>query len=222
MADFREMMACLEQVPKAHPPIAVGNALAHVACRDRLCRQRRSVHRPPGPSAEGNKIPPVVDRWAELIRRQRQFNLPQPDRSQRAGDHPDRGPQPDREQRYRGQRCHSAQPNCALPFCSIARRWPVTRPSVDGISLLGRDLAVHQPPLRANTRGCIAIDLNHNPVMLASEQRQPSVPAHECRCLDPRAEVRGSNFAIILSNQPVVPSEPLASSGVYRPVAIGA
>src|SRR5271165_5459633 len=119
-------------------------------------------------------------------------------------------------------RPRTALSRSAMPFCSIARRWPVTRPSVDGISLLGRDLAVHQPPLRANTRGCIAIDLNHNPVMLASEQRQPSVPAHEWRSLDPRAEVQGSNFAIILSNQPVVPSEPLASSGVYRPVHIGA
>jgi len=42
--------------------------------------------------------------------------------------------------------------------------------------LIGRDLAVHRDlPLRANTRGYMAINLNHNPVMLASEQRQPIV-----------------------------------------------
>jgi hypothetical protein len=27
MADFREMIACLKQVPKAHPPIVAGNGL---------------------------------------------------------------------------------------------------------------------------------------------------------------------------------------------------
>jgi hypothetical protein len=71
------------------------------------------------PSAEGDRSQPILDRWAERIRRQ--FNLLQPDRSQRAGCGPDRSPQPDREQRYRSHRCHSAQPNSGLPFRPIAR-----------------------------------------------------------------------------------------------------
>jgi hypothetical protein len=74
---------------------------------------------PLSPSAEGDRSQPILDRWAERIRRQ--FNLLQPDRSQRAGCRPDRSPQPDREQRYRSHRCHSAQPNSGLPFRSSAR-----------------------------------------------------------------------------------------------------
>src|SRR5271169_6221629 len=112
MADFREMMACLEQVPKAHPPIAVGNALAHVACRDRPWRPRRSVHRPRRPSAEGNEIPPVLDRWAELIRRQRQFNLPQPDRCRPPRSRPTTRPR-------------TALSRSAMPFCSAELRFAV-------------------------------------------------------------------------------------------------
>jgi hypothetical protein len=65
-------------------PIAVGNALAYIACRDRRLRPMRSVHRLPAPSAEGNESPPMLDPLAELIRRYRRFNLLQPDRSQRA------------------------------------------------------------------------------------------------------------------------------------------
>jgi hypothetical protein len=71
------------------------------------------------PSAEGGRSQPILDRWAELIRRQ--FNSLQPDRGQRAGCDPDRSPQSGREQRDRSHRCHSAQPNCGLPFCSIVR-----------------------------------------------------------------------------------------------------
>ena len=55
------------------------------------------------PSAEGDRSQPILDRWAELIRRQ--FNLLQPGR----------------EQRYCSHRCHRAQPNSGLPFRSIAR-----------------------------------------------------------------------------------------------------
>ena len=73
-----------------------------------------------------------------------QFNLPRPDRGYCGGSHPDPCPQTDRRQRYRGQRCNTAQPNCSWSFCSIAQRWPVTRTSEDnGVSLFGRDLAVH-------------------------------------------------------------------------------
>lgn len=42
------------------------------------------------PSSKGDRSQPILDRWAELIRRQ--FNLLQPDRSQRAGCGPDHSP----------------------------------------------------------------------------------------------------------------------------------
>jgi hypothetical protein len=62
-----------------------------------------SVHQPSPPSAEGGAILAILDRWGEPIRRHHQFNLPQPDRGQRAGGHPDQRPQPDRQQRYHGE-----------------------------------------------------------------------------------------------------------------------
>jgi hypothetical protein len=65
-----------------------------------------------------------------------------------------------------------------LSFCSIGQRWPVTQTSKDnGVSLFGRDLAVHlTSPLRVNTRLCLVKDFNHNVVTPASGQRQLSVP----------------------------------------------
>ena len=165
----------------------------------------RSGHSPPSPSAKGDGGQPILDRWAELIRRRCQFNLSQPDRSQRADRGPDRHPQPDREQRYRGQRCHSAHPKCSLPFCSIARRWPVIRPSVDdGISLLGRNLAVHRDLPLAQTPAVASravLTMIRHPGVRAASAKRPTHSSFAASTQEPKFEV--ANLLCILTHQPL-------------------
>jgi len=232
LADFREIW--FDQAgAKAHPPIFVGDAFrTSRAVRSPMATARvRSLAAAPvgrrrrdfadaRPRVRADPAHRALGRG----RTDRQFNLSRPDLSHRTDGRPDRSPQPDRQQRYRGERCHSAQPNRSLPFHSIVRRRPVTPRSVDdGASLLGRDLAVHRDlRLRANNRGCVARDFNHNSVTIASEQRQVSVLG--ARESQPGPKSRSSKWQFCHVSCRAGPSfrtDALTCTAVCRPIPIG-
>ena len=147
---------------------------------------------PPSPSAEGDESQQLLDRWAEPIRRRRRLTY----RSQTAAS----------ELIVAQIATHNPTENSVIAvsdaiLLSRTTAWRATRSRSDGRGPGSRlmaeqvcsdaiSLSTKTSPLRANTRGCIAISFNHNSVTLASEQRQASVL--RTRASQPRPKSRSS------------------------------